>query len=56
MNGAATAMGDSMIMLRWIWMLVRKTMRGSTGRYRPEKHYMRGFGPASERAKSRSAR
>jgi hypothetical protein len=36
-----------MAIIQWISTLIGKIMRAWTGRYRPERHYMRGAGPAS---------
>ena len=39
-----------MAILQWLSRLVRRVLRGWGGRYRPERHYMRGAGPASKRS------
>ena len=39
-----------MAILQWISTFARKIMRAWAGRYRPERHYMRGAGPASKRS------
>jgi hypothetical protein len=44
-----------MAIIQWISTLTSKFMRAWAGRYRPERHYMRGAGPASKRNQSRSA-
>ena len=41
-----------MAVLRWLSIFVRRIMRTWGGRYRPERHYMRGAGPASKRSAS----
>ena len=38
-----------MAILHWISTLTSRIMRIFAGRYRPERHYMRGAGPASKR-------
>lgn len=38
-----------MIIIRSAIALVKRWMKASRHRYRPEHHYMRGPGPASER-------
>lgn len=40
-----------MAILQWISTFARKIMRAWIGRYRPERHYMRGAGPASKRSR-----
>ena len=42
-----------MAILHWISTLTGKIMRAWAGRYRPERHYMRGAGPASKRSQRR---
>ncbi|MBA2398364.1 MAG: hypothetical protein H0V72_06650 [Bradyrhizobium sp.] len=44
-----------MAIFQWLSSLVRRIMRVWGGRYRPERHYMRGAGPASKRSASESA-
>jgi hypothetical protein len=44
-----------MAIFRWLSSLARRIMRVWGGRYRPERHYMRGAGPASKRSASESA-
>jgi hypothetical protein len=39
-----------MAIFRGIATLIARIMRGFAGRYRPERHYMRGVGPASKRS------
>jgi hypothetical protein len=39
-----------MTILQWLSSLARRIMRVWGGRYRPERHYMRGAGPASKRS------
>jgi hypothetical protein len=39
--------------IQWISTLTSKFMRAWAGRYRPERHYMRGAGPASKRSQGR---
>jgi hypothetical protein len=46
----------AMAILRFLAGFVRRIMRGWGGRYRPERHYMRGAGPASKRSERQSAR
>ncbi|XIA63836.1 hypothetical protein ACFIOY_33195 [Bradyrhizobium sp. TZ2] len=41
--------------LHWISSLASKIMRVWAGRYRPERHYMRGAGPASKRSQRQRA-
>ena len=43
-----------MAIIHWISTLTSKIMRAWAGRYRPERHYMRGAGPASKRSRSRA--
>jgi hypothetical protein len=43
-----------MAILQWLSTLARRLVRIWRGRYRPERHYMRGAGPASKRSASRS--
>jgi hypothetical protein len=38
-------------MLRWIVNGIGRLAKAWTGRYRPERHYMRGAGPATRRAR-----
>jgi hypothetical protein len=40
-----------MMIFHWISTLVRKTIHAWAGRYRLERHYMRGTGTASKRTK-----
>jgi len=44
-----------MAMLRSLSAFARRIMQVWGGRYRPERHYMRGAGPASKRNASESA-
>jgi hypothetical protein len=44
-----------MAVFHWISTFTRKIMRSWAGRYRPERHYMRGVGPASKRSQSQGA-
>ena len=44
-----------MAIIQWISTLTGKIMRAWSGRYRPERHYMRGRGPASKRSRSQGA-
>jgi hypothetical protein len=44
-----------MAIIQWISTFTGKIMRAWAGRYRPERHYMRGAGPASKRSPSRGA-
>ena len=39
-----------MAIFQWLSTLVSRIMRSWAGRYRPERHYMRGAGPASKRS------
>ena len=39
-----------MAIFHWISTLTGKIMRAWARRYRPERHYMRGAGPASTRS------
>jgi hypothetical protein len=39
-----------MAILQWISTLTARIMRAWGARYRPERHYMRGAGPASKRS------
>jgi hypothetical protein len=39
-----------MAILQWISTITARIMRAWGGRYRPERHYMRGAGPASKRS------
>jgi len=41
-----------MAILHWISNLALRIMRSFAGRYRPERHYMRGAGPATKRSQS----
>jgi hypothetical protein len=43
-----------MAIMRFLSTLARRIMRVWGGRYRPERHYMRGAGPASKRSASGS--
>lgn len=44
-----------MAVLQWLSTLARRIiMRVWGGRYRPERHYMRGAGPASKRSAHQS--
>jgi len=45
-----------MTILQFLSTLARKVMRVWAGRYRPERHYMRGAGPASKASGRQSAR
>jgi hypothetical protein len=45
-----------MAILQWITSFAGKIMQAWSGRYRPERHYMRGAGPASKRSQSQGAR
>ena len=45
-----------MAILRFLSTLARRIKRFWAGRYRPERHYMRGAGPASKRSARQSAR
>jgi len=45
-----------MAILQFLSAFARKILRTWGGRYRPERHYMRGAGPASKRSASESAR
>jgi hypothetical protein len=44
-----------MAILHWISIMTGRIMRTFAGRYRPERHYMRGAGPATKRSQSQSA-
>ena len=44
-----------MAIFRGIATLVASIMRVFAGRYRPERHYMRGAGPASKRSEGPGA-
>ena len=44
-----------MAILHWISTMTARIMRAFAGRYRPERHYMRGAGPATKRSQSHSA-
>ena len=44
-----------MAILQFLSAFVRRIMQTWGGRYRPERHYMRGAGPASKRSASESA-
>jgi hypothetical protein len=39
-----------MAIFHWISTVTAKIMRAWAGRYRPERHYMRGTGPASKKS------
>jgi hypothetical protein len=39
-----------MAILHWVSSFIAKIRRSFVGRYRPERHYMRGAGPASKRS------
>ncbi len=39
-----------MAIFQWLSTFARRMMRIWAGRYRPERHYMRGAGPASKRS------
>jgi hypothetical protein len=39
-----------MAIFQWLSIFARRITRVWAGRYRPERHYMRGAGPASKRA------
>ena len=41
--------------LHWISSFIDRIMRAWAARYRPERHYMRGAGPASKRSQSQGA-
>jgi hypothetical protein len=41
--------------LQWISTFARRIMRAWIGRYGPERHYMRGAGPASKRRQRASS-
>ena len=41
-----------MAIFHWISTFTGKIMRAWAGRYRPERHYMRGAGPASKRSRA----
>jgi hypothetical protein len=43
-----------MAILHWLSTFARRLARVWGGRYRPERHYMRGAGPASKRSASQS--
>ena len=43
-----------MAILQFLSAFARRIMRVWGGRYRPERHYMRGAGPASKRSASES--
>jgi hypothetical protein len=45
-----------MAILQWLSTFARGLVRIWGGRYRPERHYMRGAGPASKRSASQSTR
>ena len=42
-----------MAIFHWISTFTGKIMQAWAGRYRPERHYMRGAGPASKRSRGR---
>ena len=42
-----------MAIFQWLSTFIRRMMRDWSGRYRPERHYMRGAGPASKRSRAR---
>jgi len=44
-----------MAIFQFLSAFVRRIMRAWGGRYRPERHYMRGAGPASKRIRGRGA-
>jgi hypothetical protein len=44
-----------MAIIHWISTFTGKIMRAWAGRYLPERHYMRGAGPASKRSRGRGA-
>ena len=44
-----------MAILHWISTLAARIMRAFAGRYRPERHYMRGAGPATKRSQRQGA-
>ncbi|MCK1516580.1 hypothetical protein IVB22_29560 [Bradyrhizobium sp. 190] len=44
-----------MAITQWISTLTSKIVRAWAGRYRPERHYMRGAGPASKRSHRQGA-
>jgi hypothetical protein len=41
-----------MAILHWISTMTGRIIRAFAGRYRPERHYMRGAGPATKRSQS----
>ena len=43
-----------MAIIQWISTLTSKIMRAWARRYRPERHYMRGPGPKTNKAKAYS--
>ena len=43
-----------MAIFQWLSTFARRIMRVWGGRYRPERHYMRGAGPASKRSARQS--
>jgi hypothetical protein len=43
-----------MAILHWISTMTSRIMRAFAGRYRPERHYMRGAGPATKRSQGQS--
>ena len=43
-----------MAILHWISTIASRIMRALAGRYRPERHYMRGAGPATKRSRGQS--
>jgi hypothetical protein len=44
-----------MAILHWISTLTAGIIQAFTGRYRPERHYMRGAGPALKRSQGHGA-
>jgi hypothetical protein len=44
-----------MATLQWLSTFARRVMRICGGRDRPERHYMRGAGPASKRSERQSS-
>ena len=43
-----------MAIFQFLSAFARRIMRAWGGRYRPERHYMRGAGPASKRSEARA--
>jgi hypothetical protein len=44
-----------MAVLQWISTITKAIMQAWSGRYRPERHYMRGAGPASKRSQRQAS-